>query len=589
MKRRILAYLLIITISIFLAACGNSDSVKVNEIPSTDEGTTGQGVEQSREDAGAGTEDGNNTETMTALRLMQQYNRTPLQIIDDKYRTFYEVFVYSFYDGNGDGIGDFKGLTEKLDYINDGDESTDTDLGCNGIWLMPAMPSTTYHKYDVIDYFSIDPEYGAMEDFEEFMAACEERDIHVLLDLVMNHSSSGHEWFTAACDYLRTLGDGEPDPAECPYVDYYFFTKEKVNNSYYRVSGTDWYYEGSFWSEMPDLNLMNDGVRDEFAQIIAFWLEKGVAGFRIDAAIEFVSGNTTANVEILSWLNETVKDLKEDAYIVAEVWTDIGTYEKYYESGIDSVFNFAFAEQDGIIGNALNRSSGSGALSYGKATAALEERFSAFNPDYIDAPFYTNHDLGRSAGYYSGDGSTEKTKMAQAMNLMMTGNVFLYYGEELGMKGAGRDENKRAPMYWMEDSSGVGMCRGPIDMDTVKMKFPSLEVQEADGDSVYHFVKEAIGLRNRYPAILRGSVTCIEELSDENVCVIRKEYEGQEILLLWNLGEASADIDVSTILLKGESAAAGTIGGALLTGRSDILKDGGMVTLPGYSMVLLAP
>lgn len=563
MKKRILVYILIITMLFPLMACGSSD-------PET----------------GKETSDGSNGDTTTALQLMQQYNNQPLQIIDDKYRTFYEVFVYSFYDGNGDGLGDFKGLTEKLDYINDGDESTDTDLGCNGIWLMPVMSSTTYHKYDVIDYYTIDPEYGTMEDFEEFMAACEERDIHVLLDLVMNHSSSQNEWFTAACDYLRTLGDGEPDPAECPYVDYYFFTKEATSNSYYQIAGTQWYCEGSFWSEMPDLNLMNEDVRNEFAQIIAYWLDKGVAGFRIDAAIEFEAGNTAANVEILSWLNETVKELKEDAYIVAEIWADMDTYEKYYESGIDSVFNFAFAQQDGIIGSALNRIGGYDALRYGKASAALEERFSAFNPDYIDAPFYTNHDLGRSAGYYSGDGSTEKTKMAQAMNLMMTGNVFLYYGEELGMKGAGKDENKRAPMYWMEDSS-MGMCRGPADMDTITMKYPSLEVQEADGNSIYHFVKEAIGLRNRYPAILRGSVTCVEELSDENVCVIRKEYEGQEILLLWNLGAESGNIDVSSVLLNGESAAAGTVGGALLTGTEDTRKDGGVVTLPGYSMVLL--
>lgn len=132
----------------------------------------------------------------------------PLEVIDDKYRTYYEVFVYSFYDSDKDGIGDLKGLTQKLDYINDGDDATDTDLGCNGIWLMPIMPSTTYHKYDVTDYYGIDSEYGTMEDFEAFMAACKERDIHVLIDLVINHTSSSHPWFVAACDYLKELEIG---------------------------------------------------------------------------------------------------------------------------------------------------------------------------------------------------------------------------------------------------------------------------------------------------------------------------------------------------------------------------------------------
>ena len=144
----------------------------------------------------------------------------PLNIIDDKYRNFYEIFVYSFCDSDGDGIGDFKGLIEKLDYINDGDDTTDDDLGMNGIWLMPIMPSTTYHKYDVIDYYDIDKEYGTMDDFKAFLQECDKRDIHVIIDLVINHTSSKHEWFIAATDYLKTLdANEEPDVTVCPYVD----------------------------------------------------------------------------------------------------------------------------------------------------------------------------------------------------------------------------------------------------------------------------------------------------------------------------------------------------------------------------------
>lgn len=526
----------------------------------------------------------------TPLNLMKEYNRSASNVIDDKYRTFYEVFVYSFYDGNGDGVGDFKGLTEKLDYINDGNDTTDSDLGCNGIWLMPIMPSTTYHKYDVIDYLDIDPEYGSMEDFDIFMTECEARDIHVLVDLVMNHSSSQHEWFITACDYLRTLGNQEPNLDDCPYIDYYQFSREKKSGVYYPVEGSEWYYEGSFWSEMPDLNLLNEDVRAEFEEIIKFWMDKGVSGFRVDAAKEFEPGNTSANVEILRWLNDTVKAYNEDAYIVAEVWTDMNTFEQYYESGIDSVFNFAFAEQNGIIAKVLNGINGTGASHYGKTNAVLEERFSAFNSEYIDAPFYTNHDVARSAGYYSGEGSIEKTKLAQAMNLMMTGNVFLYYGEELGMKGSGKDENKRAPMFWLENQDGQGMCNGPVDMDSVKMKFPSLEIQETDGDSIFHFVKEAIHLRNAYPAIGRGTITYLEEKSDENVCFIKKEWNGNEVLQLWNISDAPVEVQVGDIVLNGTGITNDRIKGALLTGSEDIgyigQGDDGKVIIPAYCMVL---
>ena len=142
---------------------------------------------------------------VTALSLMQQVNTAEENVIDDNYRTYYEVFVYSFYDSDGDGIGDLKGLTENLDYINDGDPATDTDLGCNGIWLMPVMPSTTYHKYDVTDYEAIDPEYGTMDDFTTLVDECHKRGINVIIDFVMNHTSSQHEWFQMHTNICRVF------------------------------------------------------------------------------------------------------------------------------------------------------------------------------------------------------------------------------------------------------------------------------------------------------------------------------------------------------------------------------------------------
>lgn len=538
MRRRILAVILAL-FCLILSACENQE--KVEESP---------------------------------LEQMKAYNQVTENTLDDKYRTYYEVFVYSYYDSNGDGIGDINGLIQKLDYIG-------TDLGCNGIWLMPIMPSGSYHKYDIKDYYSIDEDYGTMEDFDAFMDACNQRGIDVLLDLVINHTSYEHPWFVNACDSLRQAGENEENLS--PYVDYYNFTKEKINATYYPVEGTDWYYEGCFSSRMPDLNLKNEQVRKEISDITKFWLEKGIAGFRLDAAKEYESDNTTANVEILSWLDDTVKKQSSDAYIVAEVWTDIHTYSKYYESGIDSVFNFAFASQEGIIASSLNHINGAGALSYGKAVQSLEERFSNYNSDFIDAPFYTNHDIARSAGYYSSDGSTEKTKLAMAMNLMMSGNAFIYYGEEIGMKGSGKDENKRAPMYWQEDSQAEGMCIGPPDMDSFEMKYSSLEEQQQDGSSIYNFIKEAVKLRNSYPAIARGSVQCLEELSDENVCVLKKTYKDEEILIVWNLSDSQQVVELGSYEISGSEG----ITGALLTGIETPSLEDTTLTLPAYSMVLI--
>ena len=197
-------------------------------------------------------------------------------MIDDNYRNYYEIFVYSFYDSDGDGIGDFNGVIDKLDYIQ--------DMGFNGIWLMPVLQSPTYHKYDVEDYYKTDESYGTNEDFEKLIEECHKRGIRVVMDFEMNHTSSQHEWFRQACEYLKTLPDGQqPDAAQCPYVDYYHFSNKKENNSYYQVAGTNWYYEGSFWSEMPDLNFANENVKKEFEDIAAFWIGKGVDGFRLDA------------------------------------------------------------------------------------------------------------------------------------------------------------------------------------------------------------------------------------------------------------------------------------------------------------------
>ena len=501
---------------------------------------------------------------------------------DDNYRTTYEIFVYSFCDSNGDGSGDFNGIRSKLDYIE--------DLGFDAIWLTPVHPSSTYHKYDVDDYYEIDPAFGTREDYEALLKECHERGIRVYMDLVLNHTSEDNAWFKAASDYLHELSSGaEPDVSECKYFDYYNFSRES-SGGYAPLDGTDWYYEARFWSEMPDLNLSSEAVRGEIRDILDFWLGKGVDGFRLDAVTYYIYADPEANVEFLRFLTEAGRSIRPDCYFVGEAWTDRNTIAQLYGSGIDSLFDFPFSGNEGFIANIINGTYK--ASDYVKGMLLAQEAYSSANPDYVDAPFYTNHDMARSAGYYAADDGPV-TKMAYAMSLFMTGNSFVYYGEEIGMKGAGKDENKRAPMYWSDDPDDPDMCAGPPDMDEFPMKFPSAAEQMKDNLSLWTWFREVIRVRNAFPAIARGTTEGVDSLSDDNVAAfMRRDPENGDLLIVMNL---RADTAVKE-MTGGVSAADGvdstgaesslTLAAVLNTGEEDITYEQGVLTLPGYSIAV---
>lgn len=511
--------------------------------------------------------------------------------LDDNYGTYYEVFVYSFFDSNGDGIGDLPGLTSKLDYINDGDDSTDTDLGVDGIWLMPIMPASTYHKYDVNDYKNVDKAYGTLEDFDKLISACNERGLDVIIDLTVNHTGSGNEWFVEAVKYIKECEKNgtEPSADECKYFGYYNFTKEYATG-YCQVPGTsNWYYEAKFSSNMPDLNMASPDVRAEYEEIAAFWIDRGVKGFRLDAVKEIYSGNTPANVEVLSWFNSAVKNMKSDAYIVAECWTAAETYAKYYESGVDSFFDFYFSDGGGLIATVAKvRNKSANAQTYAKKCQYMDELIKKYNPDGIDAPFYVNHDQDRAAGYYTGDYAMSELKMGAALNLMMTGNCFIYYGEELGMSGSGKDENKRAPMYWSKIDGSDGMCKGPSGMETINMKYDSLNEQEPDPNSIYNFYKDAIKLRNQNPEIARGSVENLADYGTKEACVIKKTWKEEEILILINVSDSAQTLDLNGITLGGEEASSFENRGWLFAGEvKEGNYDNGIAQMPAFSVLVL--
>ena len=576
MKR--LGYILCLLFTIFaLAGCTSKEEIKNSTAaPDTVSGAVvgSEAVAESKEEIAAGNTEKENTNTTAeltekALTEIRALGESP----DDNYRTWYEIFVYSFCDSDGDGIGDFNGITSKLDYLE--------ELGINGIWLMPIHPSTSYHKYNVSDYYAVDPEYGTMEDFEKFMAECEKCDIRVILDLVVNHSGSENVWFKEAVSYLQNLEDGkEPDVSECKYLDYYFFTKEQ-ESGYREVEGTDWYYEARFNYDMPDLNLHSEALRAEITEIMKFWLDKGVAGFRLDAAKEFYSGQVDKNIEVLNWIQETAETLKPDVYLVAEVWESFLQIAEYYKSGITSVFNFAFGNADGKIISVLR---GAGkedrVTSYATALEKADAAYAASNPEYIDAPFLSNHDVGRIAGFCTLH--EQKTKLAGAMNLFMSGSAFIYYGEEIGMVGSGNDPSKRAPMYW-NDARDNGTTNPPPECELPdEYPFGSLEQQAGDDDSVYNYYRQAIAIRNAIPAISHGKTTAETELNKGCVSAFRKTSELGDCIVLMNIQEDAASVDLSAY--SDWKMAAG-----LSADGNPVSLEGASLNLPAYGTAVLVP
>ncbi len=497
-----------------------------------------------------------------------------LNILSDNYRNYYEIFVYSFYDSNNDGIGDLKGVISKLDYIS--------EMGFNGIWLMPVMPATTYHKYDVTDYYHIDPEYGTLEDFEKLSEECDKRDIKLVIDFVINHTSSKHPWFTEAVKYLESLKDGqEPDLSVCPYVEYYHFTKEYNGSATYKKAGSsDYYYECVFWDQMPDLALENKVVREEIEKITKYWMDLGVDGFRLDAAKEYFTGENGKNVEVLKWFGSYVKCINPEEYIVGEVWEEMNTIADYYKSSVTSFFNFPLSQYNGIIINTVRKLGIGSASSFADSIIRMQELYGENNSDYIDAPFVSNHDTTRISAMCVNN--EEQMKMAAGLALTMSGSPFVYYGEEIGMNSKGdKDENKRLPMQWSATDL-TGMTRGPAKADPVVQKFEPLDQQEKDPLSILNYYKRAIRLRNENPEIARGTVNIVEALTDQNLCVLEKNYQGNKLLLVYNINKETASIDLRKAGYEKYS-----LRGYLTVDGNAVMLEKDTLSMPRYSIAVL--
>lgn len=466
--------------------------------------------------------------------------------ISDDYRSYYEVFVRSFYDSDADGIGDLKGVMQKLDYLNDGNPNSKKSLNICGIWLMPVMPSPTYHKYDVTDYYAIDPQYGTMQDFEQLLEKCKEKDISLIIDLVLNHTSSEHEWFKSARVSIgiypcgKTVCTNEKLCREHnPYCKYYNFASEPQGGYAQVPLYSDWYYECRFWTGMPDLNLDEPLVRDEIVKIMKFWLDKGVSGFRLDAVTSFFTGNNEKNTEFLNWLKIEAEKTDKECYFVGEAWSQSNIIKDLYGSGIDSLFNFPFSQVEGLFIPAVRSGNGS------KVAVRMmdwQQEVLEISPNSIDAVFLTNHDNGRGAGMLSRD--TDMEKMAAALYILAPGNSFIYYGEEVGMTGSGKDENKRLPMLWSTVDT-VGIPSLPPNAEHFEQPAQGVKEQLEDKNSLLHYYIKLVGIKNKYPAIARGLLTAVETENDSLVA-FTSEFEGDKVTVLHNLSVGAVTLTLDS-------------------------------------------
>ena len=461
-----------------------------------------------------------------------------------KGKVAYQIYPKSFKDSNGDGVGDLKGITEKLDYLQ--------DLGIDILWLSPIYKSPFIDQgYDISDYYAIDPLFGTMEDMEELIAEGKKRGISIIMDLVVNHCSSHHEWFQKAL--------ADPDG---PYADYFYFIEsdKEPNNweSYFGgsvwepVPGTNKYYLHSFHKDQPDLNWQNSVLREEIYKMINWWLDKGIAGFRIDAIINIKKDlewrslpsdrenglvpvpESLVNAQSIEPFLQELKErtfAKYNAFTVGEVFNETDE-ELHFFIGKDGVFSSIFDFKQTCLGQ-----EGKGWFDHSLPTAEelKESIFQAHErADRIGvlSTIIENHDEPRGVSHYISEGPVNDTskKALGTIQVLRKGIPFIYQGQEIGMenqvfesvedfddiatingyhvaKEAGLSEeealavianysrdNARTPMQWKREP-GLGFSDGPAWLISPKPDYSiNVEDQEKDPDSILNYYRQLTAL-----------------------------------------------------------------------------------------------
>ena len=492
-------------------------------------------------------------------------------VCQDNDRVFYEIFVGSFSDSDGDGTGDLRGVINRMDYLNDGDPNSGKSLGVEGIWLTPVFSSPSYHKYDVTDYYTIDPAFGTEDDLRELCELCEARNVKLILDLPLNHTGAQNAWFTA---FTAAHRSGSTDD---PYYDFYSWCPSDsipAGRTFRPIDGTNDSYECNFSGDMPELNFDSEAVRAETLAIAKYWLERGVDGFRFDAVKYVYFGDHGANAGFWQWYMDELRALDNDIYTVAEVWDTDGVTDQYYSAL--NCFDFTLSQAEGLIAKAA---AGSGV---DKLTGYVESYLARVRPLRGDAaivPFISNHDMDRAAGFLPV--TNGRMKMAANLYLLGPGSPFLYYGEELGVKGSrgssNTDANRRLAMPW-GDGDAVSDPPGADYPEGNRLKTTAAE-QIADPGSLYTYYKTLLMIRHANPEIARGEYRAVEGSGKLGGFV--SEWEGSAVCVLHNASTSEQSFDLSSIGGHDFSVLAASIG------QGDAVLDGSVLTLgPQTSAVL---
>lgn len=488
---------------------------------------------------------------------------------------FYQIWPRSFYDTTSDGHGDFNGMTAKLPYL--------TELGIDAIWLTPMFEAPSYHGYDFTEFYQVESDYGSMADFEHFVQQADAKGIKVILDLVINHISREHEWFRLSAEGVA------------PYRDYFIWRKALP------AKGEGWghawdtndlpeavwhfderrgeYYYAAFGATQPDLNLKHPDVIAEMKKMAKFWLDKGVAGFRLDAVRFVIENGPDAQADVAETIdywrdfNAFVKSVKPDAYLVGEAWVDIPVAAKYWGDGkgLDQGFDFEVGykiigqlQQDAGNAAQFGTISGTQNTSLHPLQENLQRRQDAAAPLAFFTPFLTNHDQERLPFQLSGDRQQvlQKAKLAAAMLFSSPGTKYIYYGEEIGLTQAhsGHDVYKRAPMLWANGAQG-GFTDAPLSWVEQQQLFTvqladwwpaflqqqlaqggnTVIEQQAQPDSLWRLYQFLIAQHKQRPELkLAGSYQVTEPVP--GILLIARELKGSKTHFVLNLTEQSQDI-----------------------------------------------
>ena len=509
----------------------------------------------------------------------------------------YQIYPKSFCDTNGDGIGDLRGIISKLDYLK--------ELGVDIIWLYPIYKSQFVDQgYDISDYYAIAEEFGTMEEFDELLAEAKKRDMYLIMDLVVNHCSDKHEWFQKAL--------ADPDG---PYADYFYFRKGKNGNppSNYRsyfggncwepVPGSDKYYFHMFAKEQPDLNWENPKLREEIYRMINWWLDKGLAGFRIDAIINIKKdlafpdmepdgddglASCWRMVENVEGVDELLEDLKnhtfakKDAFTVGEVF-NIGVEDLPDFIGENGHFSTIFDFSAHMLSDGEHGWYDAPPISFDAWKKAITDSQMRVQNVGFEANIIENHDEPRGVSRFLPDyaQNADGAKMLGTVSVLLRGIPFIYQGQEIGMQNArwssvdefddistkdqyrmareaglsdaealavcstmSRD-NARTPMQW-KDAPQAGFTSGTPWLK-VNDNYPAINVEKEEGqpDSVLHYYRKLIALRKsgEYRELFTyGKFEPAYENAD-HVMAYYRILQGRRVLVAANFGTDTIELD----------------------------------------------